>query len=354
MPGFLRQATASQARAIGPFVDDTDFKTPETGLTIANTDIKLVINGAASANKNSGGGTHRVNGVYGLTFDATDTATVGELEVSVLVSGALLVFDKWVVVEEAVYDALYAASATGVPALGALEATSQSIKTKTDFLPSATAGAAGGVLIAGSNAATTFAGLTTGALAITTLTASGAVAFQSTFAVTGTTTLAAVNTGAIGTGTITTTGNVSVSGTVTLTGAVTANNAGNAITGVTAALTGDLTATMKTSVTTAATAATPNLNAAYDAAKTAAQAGDAMSLTGGERTTLAGVIWATTIATGATAIQAMRGFIAAMLGKAAGLATTTATYRNIADSKDVITATVDADGNRTAVTLDLT
>ena len=33
---------------------------------------------------------------------------------------------------------------------------------------------------------------------------------------------------------------------------------------------GDLTATMKTSVTTAATAATPNLNAAYDAAKTAA------------------------------------------------------------------------------------
>lgn len=54
---------------------------------------------------------------------------------------------------------------------------------------------------------------------------------------------------------------------------------------------GDLTATMKTSVTTAATAATPNLNAAYDAAKTAAQAGDAMALTSSERTTLAGVIW---------------------------------------------------------------
>lgn len=33
---------------------------------------------------------------------------------------------------------------------------------------------------------------------------------------------------------------------------------------------GDFTATMKTSITTAATAATPNLNAAYDAAKTAA------------------------------------------------------------------------------------
>lgn len=113
MPGFLRQATASQSRAIGIFVDDTDFKTPETGLTIANTDIKLVVNGGASANKNSGGGTHRVNGVYGVTFDATDTATVGEMEVSVVVSGALPVFDKFFVIEEAVYDALFAASAPG-------------------------------------------------------------------------------------------------------------------------------------------------------------------------------------------------------------------------------------------------
>jgi len=113
MAGFLRQSTASQSRALGPFLDDTDFKTPETGLTIANTDIKLVVNGGASANKNSGGGTHRVNGVYGVTFDATDSATVGEMEVSVLVSGALIVFDKFTILEEAVYDALFAASAPG-------------------------------------------------------------------------------------------------------------------------------------------------------------------------------------------------------------------------------------------------
>lgn len=113
MPGFLRQSTAAQSRAIGPFLDDTDFKTPETALTIANTDIKLIVNGGASANKNSGGGTHRANGVYGVTFDATDTATVGELEVNVLVAGALIVFDKFTVVEETVYDALYAASAPG-------------------------------------------------------------------------------------------------------------------------------------------------------------------------------------------------------------------------------------------------
>ena len=111
MATFLRQATASQSRAIGPFLDDTDFKTTETSLTIANTDIKLVLDGGASANKNSGGGTHRANGVSGITFDATDTATVGELEVSVVVSGALPVFHKFIIVEEAVYDVLFAANA---------------------------------------------------------------------------------------------------------------------------------------------------------------------------------------------------------------------------------------------------
>lgn len=113
MPGYLRQSTASQSRAIGPFIDDTDFKTAETALTINNTDIKLVVNGGASANKNSGGGTHRANGVYGITFDATDTATVGEIEVNVVVAGALPVFDKFFVLEEAVYDSLFAASAPG-------------------------------------------------------------------------------------------------------------------------------------------------------------------------------------------------------------------------------------------------
>jgi hypothetical protein len=138
MPGFLKQATAAQSRALGPFVDETDFKTAETGLTIANTDIKLVVNGGASANKNSGGGTHRVNGVYGVTFDATDTATVGEMEVSVVVAGALPVFDKFFVIEEAVYDALFAASAAGyqVPIWAAANSTvnlsATTIKTATD------------------------------------------------------------------------------------------------------------------------------------------------------------------------------------------------------------------------------
>ena len=52
--------------------------------------------------------------------------------------------------------------------------------------------------------------------------------------------------------------------------------------------------------------------------------------------------------------QALRGFAAALLSKASGLATTTAVYRDVGDTKDRITATVDASGNRSAVTLDLT
>lgn len=98
---------------IGSFIDDTDFKTPETGLTIANTDIKLMKDGAASVNKNSGGATHRINGDYSITLDATDTNTVGELRVSVDVAGALPVWKTFQVIEEATYDLKYSSGATG-------------------------------------------------------------------------------------------------------------------------------------------------------------------------------------------------------------------------------------------------
>lgn len=55
-----------------------------------------------------------------------------------------------------------------------------------------------------------------------------------------------------------------------------------------------------------------------------------------------------------TVRQMLRGFASALMGKASGLATTTAVYRDIGDTKARITATVDADGNRSAVTRDLT
>jgi hypothetical protein len=110
---YLRQATASQSVLIGPFIDETDGTTAMTGLTISNTDIRLSANGGNIAAKNSGGGTHDEIGYYTITLDATDTATVGRLQLMVHESGALPVYHEYQVLEEATYDITFAASATG-------------------------------------------------------------------------------------------------------------------------------------------------------------------------------------------------------------------------------------------------
>lgn len=61
------------------------------------------------------------------------------------------------------------------------------------------------------------------------------------------------------------------------------------------------------------------------------------------------------VETGLTVRQALRVIAAALAGKVSGASGTTVTFRNAAaDSKDRIVATVDSDGNRSAVTLDLT
>lgn len=86
----LEHATAGQEVPLGPFLSDTDGKTPLTGLTIANTDIKVWKNGGVSlVNKNSGGATHMANGVYYATLDAVDTVAAGPLVLFVHPSGAL-------------------------------------------------------------------------------------------------------------------------------------------------------------------------------------------------------------------------------------------------------------------------
>jgi hypothetical protein len=105
--------------------------------------------------------------------------------------------------------------------------------------------------------------------------------------------------------------------------------------------------------------------------------GSVASVTGAVGSVAAGGITAASIATGAidadalaadavdeiwdevmegttTARHSLKLANSALGGKASGLATTTAVYRDIGDTKDRITATVDADGNRTVVTTDLT
>lgn len=118
----LKQSTASQEIPLGYFLDSTDGDTAETGLSIANTDIKLWKNGATTlANKNSGGATHIAGGIYYTTLDATDTNTVGPMIIFVHVSGALAVRVECHVYEEAIYDALFGASAAGFDANGRVD-----------------------------------------------------------------------------------------------------------------------------------------------------------------------------------------------------------------------------------------
>ncbi len=60
------------------------------------------------------------------------------------------------------------------------------------------------------------------------------------------------------------------------------------------------------------------------------------------------------VETSRTVRQALRLVLAALVGKLSGAATTTIAIRDTNDSKDRVTATVDASGNRSAVTLDAT
>ncbi len=107
MTTYLKQSTASQEVLLGPFVDATDGNTAETGLTIANTDIKVWKAGATTlANKNSGGATHISGGNYYAVLDATDTDTLGSGTLIVQVAGALAVRHDFCVLAANVYDSL--------------------------------------------------------------------------------------------------------------------------------------------------------------------------------------------------------------------------------------------------------
>jgi hypothetical protein len=104
---FLRQSTASQEISLGYFLDTTDGNTEETGLTIANTDIKIRKGGGTTLiNKNSGGGTHISNGIYSAVLDATDTDTLGDLVIYCHPTGALATKLEYTVLPAASYDAL--------------------------------------------------------------------------------------------------------------------------------------------------------------------------------------------------------------------------------------------------------
>ena len=117
----LKQSTAIDIR-MGPFVDAADGVTPETGITLAGADQAEVLkaNGAATvAMAGTFAAVTGCDGWYDYTVAAGDVDTVGEVVFVVQDSSVSLpVFVRAQVVEEAIYDALYAASATGFNASG--------------------------------------------------------------------------------------------------------------------------------------------------------------------------------------------------------------------------------------------
>lgn len=201
---FLQANTAVDV-LIGPFVDDADGKTPETALTLSQADIKLSKNGQALAQKNdTTAAAHDADGYYNCELDATDTNTEGTLVLTVSEAGALLVRHEFMVLSQAAYASLVAAKDSGVmdvhvasmganvltaaainadaitaakvaadvtteiqsglatasalaTVAGYVDTEVAAIKAKTDNLPSAAPGAAGGLFIAGANAATSIA-----------------------------------------------------------------------------------------------------------------------------------------------------------------------------------------------------
>lgn len=81
-----------------------------------------------------------------------------------------------------------------------------------------------------------------------------------------------------------------------------------------------------------------------------AKAGDAMTLTAAAVDAILDEVVEGTI----TLRQAQRALLSILTGKSNGGGTGTNNFRNVADSKNRVSATVDANGNRTAVTRDLT
>lgn len=117
MSQWLKQSTAITLK-LGPFLDDTDGKTAETGLTISQADVRLSKNGGDFAQKNeANAATHDENGFYDVALDTTDTNTLGRLLIAVSESGALPVWQEFMVVPANVWDSMFGADYLQVDAV---------------------------------------------------------------------------------------------------------------------------------------------------------------------------------------------------------------------------------------------
>ncbi len=313
---WLKQSTAATVK-LGPFVDETDGVTAETGLTISQADIRLSKNGGDIAqSNNAAGATHDELGYYDVPLDTTDTNTLGRLFVAVSEAGALPVWQEFMVVPANVWDSMFGSDKLEVD-ITQIGGDTQSATDLKDFADSGydpgTNKVQGVVLVDTTTTNTDMRG-TDNALLAANYTAPDNASITAILEDTGTTlpaTLATIEGQ---------TDDIGVAG-------------------------AGLTALGDTRIA--------NLDATISSRGTA-DPGDAMTLTTGERDAIAAALLdlANGVETSETVRQSLRLIRAVLLGKSDGFPAGPAHFRDRADSKDRVTATVDADGNRTAITID--
>ncbi len=154
-------------------IDSSDHVSAKTGLSPTVTISK---SGAAFGSP-AGAVTEISSGWYKVAGNATDANTDGPLllhatgsgaDPTDMVCGTVVEFDpRAATTVQNIVDAVLNEAVSGHTTSGTVSKALIDTLAKTSYLPSATAGAAGGVTIAGSNAATTFATLTsTGAMTV--------------------------------------------------------------------------------------------------------------------------------------------------------------------------------------------
>jgi hypothetical protein len=109
---LLKLLKQSTAKTIKVLMQSSTDASRQTGLSVAQADIRLSKDGADFAQtSNAAGGTHNENGYYSIPLSTTDTNTLGTLIVDVVKSGSLPTPMTFEVVTAAIYDAFVAGSA---------------------------------------------------------------------------------------------------------------------------------------------------------------------------------------------------------------------------------------------------
>ena len=286
---WLKQGVAVTVK-IGPFIDDGDGKTAEIGLTLTQADIRISKNGANIIQKNEAtNATTDELGYYDCPIDDTDTNTLGRLQLMVHEAGALPVYHEYMVVTANVWDTLCSTDLFQTD-LTQIGGVAQSATDLKDFADAGYDPATDKVTGVKLCDRTTLVDLATACTTVTTTT--------------------------------------------------TATNVTNDV-GITQAGADKVWGT-------AARALTDKAGFSLAADQSAVTIGTVNTIAAG------GIdgIWDEVIEGALTGRHVMKLNLAALAGKSAGGGTATITFRDNADGKDRITATVDADGNRSAVVLD--